>query len=111
MVISGGSGLIAKPRSSECDTEKITASGLQTLVEKQGYRCALTGRSLDPDTASVDHVVPLSRGGVNRMSNVQVLHIDVNKAKGAMTTDEFIDLCKEVVGFALAPRQGSADGG
>jgi hypothetical protein len=45
------------------------------------------------------------------MSNVQVLHIDVNKAKGAMTTDEFIKLCKEVVGFQLAPRQGSADGG
>lgn len=72
---------------------KVTASKLKKLIESQGYCCALTGWDLEPDTAHVDHVEPLARGGAHSIENLQVLHAAVNTAKGTMTNDEFIDMC------------------
>lgn len=81
-------------------SEKISAKRLYRLLELQGFKCAVTGRDLTPETASLDHKVPLSQGGSNLMDNVQIVHWDVNKAKGTMTMSEFLALCKEVVAFA-----------
>jgi 5-methylcytosine-specific restriction endonuclease McrA len=75
-------------------------SNVLQLLEWQGYRCALTGRPLTPDTASLDHVVPVRNGGEHRIENVQVLHKDVNRAKSTMTNEEFVQLCREVVEYA-----------
>lgn len=85
-----------KPRAAAYQGP-ITSRGVLELVERQEYRCALTGRRLEPTTASLDHVVPLSRGGRHEMENAQVLHKMVNRAKGAMTNEEFIEMCFEVV--------------
>lgn len=80
---------------------KITAKQLMALVHRQGYRCALTGRHLTPDTASVDHIIPLSEGGDHAVHNLQVVHKHLNNAKGTMSQHEFIAMCREVVEWAL----------
>lgn len=89
------------PIHSETKTKRPTGvikqSSVLQLLEWQQYRCALTGRMLTPDTASLDHIVPVRSGGEHRMENVQVLHRDVNRAKSTMTRDEFTELCREVV--------------
>lgn len=69
---------------------------LRRLIESQGYRCALTGESLTPKTATVDHVTPLTRGGAHAIENAQVIVDYVNQAKGQMTNDEFIAMCVAV---------------
>jgi len=78
-----------------------TASEIEELVKRQRYRCALSGRQLDPQIASLDHILPVSRGGDNEVRNLQVLHKDVNMAKGSMTTTEFISLCREVASHTI----------
>jgi 5-methylcytosine-specific restriction endonuclease McrA len=70
------------------------------LLECHQYRCAMTGRPLMPNTASLDHIVPVRRGGEHVIENAQVLHKDVNRAKTTMTNEEFIQLCREVVAHA-----------
>jgi len=75
----------------------ITTANVLKLVEWQGYRCALTGRPLTPETASLDHIVSGRCGGEHCMENVQVLHKEVNRAKATMTNEEFMQLCREVV--------------
>jgi hypothetical protein len=67
------------------------------LLEAQGYRCALTGWPLDPETASLDHIFAICRGGEHRIENTQVVHRTVNRAKGTLTNDEFISMCAQVV--------------
>lgn len=94
--IGGAAGEQIKP-SKGIGARSITAAGLRELLVKQGYRCRLTGRDLLPEEAALDHVTPLNNGGVNDMSNVQILHCDVNQAKGTMTQEEFIEMCREVV--------------
>lgn len=81
-------------------TGDVTLHGVLGMLERQQYRCAISGRHLTPDTASLDHRIPVSRGGPHRLENAQVLHADVNRAKASLTNDEFIALCREVVAWA-----------
>lgn len=74
----------------------VTAKQILRLVEKQGYRCAISGRVLTPETASIDHIVPLGRGGEHALANLWIVDHQVNAAKGTMTTEEFVALCREV---------------
>lgn len=75
---------------------KATANKLMALVESQSYKCALTLQPLTPENSHLDHKIPLSRGGDNSLGNLQWIHKDVNRAKGEMTNDEFISMCKKV---------------
>jgi len=64
------------------------------------FPCALTGRPIDfhdPDTYEYDHKTPTARGGDNSMDNLQIVCPEANRAKGMMTDQEFLDLCKEIV--------------
>ena len=75
---------------------KPTASKLLELINKQSKRCSLTGVSLTPQTANVDHVVPVVRGGSHDMNNLVVLHVDVNRAKGTMMLEDFLSMCAAI---------------
>lgn len=74
----------------------VTAAKLLAMLEEQDYRCALSGRKLEPDTATLDHKVPRSVGGDHSMGNVWFLHRDVNRAKGTHTVEEFLHMCQQV---------------
>lgn len=78
----------------------VTTQGILHVIEKQSERCALTGRHLVPEDATLDHNLPTSRGGKHTLDNIQILHRDVNRAKSTLTNDEFIALCREVVAWA-----------
>ena len=69
---------------------------LLALLESQGYLCALTGVRLEITTAELDHKIPVCRGGTNDLSNLQWIHKSINRAKGTMTNEEFIEACLRV---------------
>ena len=75
----------------------ITAGFLLKLIESQDYRCALTGRELTPETAALDHKQPRADGGENEPDNLWWVHQDVNRAKGTMAVEAFVDMCRDVV--------------
>jgi 5-methylcytosine-specific restriction endonuclease McrA len=79
----------------------ITGKKLELLAERQQYRCALSGLLLDPDDASLDHIVPIARGGPNVMENVQIVHREINAMKGAMDTKRFVELCRLVAALSI----------
>lgn len=83
-------------------TGPVKPSNVLLLLEWQQYRCALTGRVLTLETASLDHLVPVRSGGEHRIENTQILHRDVNRAKTTMTNDEFVQLCREIVAHTNA---------
>ena len=66
------------------------------LIKAQGYRCAMTGVTLTPDVAELDHINPVSKGGTHSIDNLQVVHAAVNRMRGAMDLSEFIGWCEKV---------------
>ena len=59
-------------------------------------RCGLCGEDLSRDQAwphplsrSLDHIMPLSRGGAHSQDNLQWTHLRCNVSKGAKTPEEF----------------------
>lgn len=84
--------------------ETIKASDIWKMLEAQMYKCALSGRDLTPEEAAMDHKTPIGRDGLHDVSNVWIVHQDVNLAKGTMTAEEFIRLCRDVVAWADRPQ-------
>jgi 5-methylcytosine-specific restriction endonuclease McrA len=58
------------------------------VFERDGFTCRLCGERTEPKmlphprAATVDHVVPLSRGGGHTWGNVQCAHYECNMRKG-----------------------------
>jgi hypothetical protein len=78
---------------------KLNRSYLVALIEEQGYRCKLSGIELTPDTASLDHIIPVSKGGEHCVGNVAWVHEEINRMKGQLSVEEFIALCLKVVQY------------
>lgn len=65
------------------------------IAERDGWRCGLCRRKVnqlkvwpDPMCASIDHVLPLARGGDNSSANLQLAHLRCNLSKRADGRDQ-----------------------
>lgn len=59
------------------------------VYENGGGVCAICGRPIDRDSFTIDHIVPLCRGGKNELSNLQIACSDCNRLKGGRMNSEF----------------------
>jgi len=64
---------------------------IKQLLGKQDYRCIYTGKELRiGENASLDHIVPKSKGGDNSILNLQWVDLQINVMKNNMSHQEFI---------------------
>lgn len=60
-----------------------TGEDVSRLAVRQGYMCGVCRRDLRVVGYHVDHVVPIAKGGLNVVSNLQLLCARCNLSKGA----------------------------
>lgn len=93
----------ARSRASECGAAfDIDLRFVRAMWDGQRGLCRLTGRPMllgrshqdQPQAASIDRID--SNGGYNR-GNVQLACWAANVAKQRFTTDEFVELCRDVI--------------
>ena len=89
----------------------VTAGQVLKLVRRQDFKCAISGRTLTPETASLDHIVPLGRGGEHTLANIWIVNHQVNLAKGTLSVEEFVSMCCDVVRCQESRRDGPASRG
>jgi 5-methylcytosine-specific restriction endonuclease McrA len=89
-----GQAMDARVKNKKVDS--ASRIELRELIEKQNYRCALSGVSLTPSDAQLDHIVPVSDGGTHLIDNLQVVHSVINRMKGTLSNEEFRHWCKMV---------------
>lgn len=72
-----------------------SAQELKNWIQEQGDRpvCVFCAAR----ATSIDHVIPLSRGGLHVLSNLRLLCNDCNRAKHAKTDKEFIEWLERLV--------------
>jgi hypothetical protein len=64
--------------------DHFTVEELMKLLAVTGRKCAACGKGEDECRLSIDHIVPLSRGGTNTIENIQILCLPCNQAKADM---------------------------
>lgn len=60
----------------------------QTLFERDRGICQYSGKKLTYRTATIDHVMPKSKGGAHAWENVVLAHHEVNHKKSNLTLEE-----------------------
>ena len=88
-------------RARKVNAYVAPVSGKQLFIRDKG-RCQICGRRVDPKLAypdpmsmSIDHIIPLSRGGTHEPKNVQLTHwiCNCNKRDGVIERGEQLRLC------------------
>lgn len=67
----------------------IKSSMRKLIFERDLYRCINCGTHKD---LSVDHIVPVSKGGGNEIKNLQTLCLPCNSSKGAKSMSEWLEI-------------------
>jgi hypothetical protein len=70
------------------------------LVQQQA-RCDISGIPITPENVSIDHIIPLIKGGTHELSNLRLVAWDVNAAMRALDDPTFIELCRQVINYQL----------
>lgn len=70
---------------------------LKNKLIEQNYKCFYTNKILIPGiNASLDHIIPRSRGGNNDINNLRWVDYSINFMKGDLTHSEFVSFCKDI---------------
>lgn len=64
---------------------------ITALFERDGDICYLCNKPMHLSGATIDHVMPLAKGGMDGMSNYRLTHLKCNVAKGNMTHEQFLN--------------------
>ena len=72
---------------------------IKQLLEKQNYKCFYTHKNLIiGKNASLDHIIPIAKGGIHDITNLQWVDKDINEMKNDFTHSEFINTIKLILG-------------
>lgn len=77
-----------RARHSRLPVEPFTA---REIFERDNWFCGICGMHVLAQVATVDHIVPLARGGGHVRSNVQTAHARCNAVKGARLMAELAE--------------------
>lgn len=68
----------------------VESFNAKEIYERDNWMCGLCGDPIDPAaklpnqmSASIDHIIPISKGGTHERTNVQAAHLFCNVSKGA----------------------------
>lgn len=79
------------------NNRKFSEYEKKTIYAKANGKCALCGEPVKFKKMTVDHKIPLSKGGTNDISNLQLAHLICNRTKADLVSDEFVELAKRIV--------------
>lgn len=63
------------------------------LIQRDGCKCAWCATELTDTKATVDHVLPYSQGGTNRIENLVLSCARCNRARGSLSATSFLARC------------------
>lgn len=77
------------------------------VFEKQGGKCAITGKRLQAGQWDIDHITPLKDGGEHRESNLQAVSREAHRAKTAKENHARAKVNRVQSKHVLPKKQGS----
>jgi 5-methylcytosine-specific restriction endonuclease McrA len=69
----------------------FTTAELSALRQAQAGRCAYCGQTHNPDELTIDHIIPVSQGGRNDITNICLACLSCNSSKSDRTPEEWVN--------------------
>jgi hypothetical protein len=57
------------------------------ILERDGFRCKLCGKTAKETQLEVDHIVPVAKDGTDSLNNLRTLCIDCNRGKSDLSAE------------------------
>lgn len=98
---------------AEASGETGKTSGLRKIfsseIRNEVYartegRCALCGKFVRFDQFTVDHIVPLAKGGTNDIENLQCTCKHCNAMKQDLSKEEFLDKMLDIIAYQFGKK-------
>lgn len=93
-----GEGLVARVSWHKHEKRQIKSD----LWDRDGQTCYLCNQFMSYREATIDHVIPLSKGGADNMSNYKLTHPKCNLEKGNMMLEVYLKWREKHYGNNLA---------
>jgi len=104
---------IQNPEISGVEYQQGELTGYEVreyLLEKWSRTCAYCGKKDIP--LEIEHIIPKSKGGSNRVSNLTLACTECNQKKGNKPVEQFLskkpDILKKIIAKAKAPLKDAA---
>ena len=75
------------------------------IYERTKGKCALCGKFIRFDQFTVDHIVPLAKGGTNEIENLQTTCKHCNAMKQDLSEEEFLDKMFDILVYQLKKKK------
>lgn len=105
--------LMENPNISGVEYQQGELAGYEVkeyLLEKWGRACVYCGKKDIP--LEIEHIVPKSKGGSNRISNLTISCVNCNRKKNVQSIDQFLkhkpELLKKIKAQTKRPLRGAA---
>lgn len=89
----------ARRRARKRNNGRVERFWRKTIYQRDNWTCGICGHPVDPDlewpnpeSASLDHIVPLSQGGEHTRANTRLAHLHCNTSRGAGPDDDPLQL-------------------
>lgn len=84
--------------STEDKTDyRFRAEDFYSKLREQNNKCPLTGRELEADNTTAEHIKPLSKGGEHKIDNIYLVDKEVAKLKRTMHDEEVVELAAAII--------------
>lgn len=87
--------ILSSPNKKQ-QRKKYTSEQRKIIYDRSEGRCQLCGRKISFFDMSIDHVIPISKGGADSMENLQASCIACNSFKSNILPDVFYDRITEI---------------
>lgn len=81
--------------------KQFSSTDRAKIYSKNKGRCAICGRFVPYDSFTVDHIVPLAKGGTNELSNLQCACKVCNRIKQDILPEELMDKLTEIMLYQM----------
>ena len=73
-----------------------------------GCKCELCGRKLLFEEATLDHIIPLSRGGLDEVENLACVCYEDNQFKKNILPEDFLDRIVKIFMYQMEKKNGNS---
>ena len=81
--------------------KQFTPTERTKIYNKSKGRCAICGKFIPCDSFTIDHIIPLARGGTNAMDNLQVACGVCNLIKQDILPEDLIKKLTEIILYQM----------